>query len=529
MKMKFNRITMSLISALFVFALISCNMEMPESVRVKSNPGLYLSLGSPFAGSNMSFSEYLSEDGLKEQLGGESGNIDLLVWDEYPDQNVQAYRVRYPVADINIDLTEYVESMDVASNLDSASGAWIPGTGSEIDIPLPLDSMSFAHDVTNVTISVTLKFEQSYTAPAADVTGSDTVPAGVAVTFKGPVFGGNVNGTPSDSPPNKWSSSQIATFNPATDIISMGVTVPAGYWFSPQLGFEWTSADISIGAEGKQTGSYKLDFTSFSEFMGEGVSFKKISGYMYKETVGSNTFTANTTTSLTWQGGSPVPVTPNGALTDWKNSFTQPNNNEIDLTNLFASPLTFDYTLELSEATINSSETGTNTGKISVDMVILLPLEFTLDDSLKSDIKDSKNNSYRKLELEMLQGIGKSEGDLLGRGSGEENMFKDMKEVSLIFSDYINEAIDGLSFGYKLTDTSGWKVLDAQALKSGAVITLNEIPNPFTPEFQLLVSDSAILKILKREKDDEGNYKEANIDLKIAVEAKTDLDYPVKF
>lgn len=196
---------------------------------------------------------------------------------------------------------------------------------------------------------------------------------------------------------------------------------------------------------------------------------------------------------------------------------------------MFTKSLTFNYKLTLSEATINSSDTGTNTGKISVDMVILLPLEFTLDDSLKSDIKDSKNNSYRKLELEMLQGIGKSEGDLLGRGSGEENMFKDMKEVSLIFSDYINEAIDGLSFGYKLTDTSGWKVLDAQALKSGAVITLNEIPNPFTPEFQLLVSDSAILKILKREKDDEGNYKEANIDFKIAVEAKTDLDYSVKF
>ena len=529
MKMKFNRITMSLISALFVFALISCNMEMPESVRVKSNPGLYLSLGSPFAGSNMSFSEYLSEDGLKEQLGGESGNIDLLVWDEYPDQNVQAYRVRYPVADINIDLTEYVESMDVASNLSGASGAWIPGTGSEIDIPLPLDSMSFAHDVTNVTISVTLTFGTGATPPTS---GNDTVPDGVAVTFKGAVFNGTVNGTRSDPPSNTWSSPQIATFEPATDKVSIGVTVPLGTWFSPELGFDWTSADISIGAGGTQEGSYNLDFSGFGSFMGEGVSFKEITGYMYVEKVQGGKFTAETDITLTWEGGSPINVTPiSSPLTGWKGSFTKPNENDkkIDLTDLFTKSLTFNYKLTLSEATINSSDTGTNTGKISVDMVILLPLEFTLDDSLKSDIKDSKNNSYRKLELEMLQGIGKSEGDLLGRGSGEENMFKDMKEVSLIFSDYINEAIDGLSFGYKLTDTSGWKVLDAQALKSGAVITLNEIPNPFTPEFQLLVSDSAILKILKREKDDEGNYKEANIDFKIAVEAKTDLDYSVKF
>lgn len=510
MKMKFNRITMSLISALFVFALIACELQVPQSVRVKSNPGLYLSLGSPFAGSDesLSLNDYLSEEELEKQLGGESGDIDLLPWDEY-DEDVRAYRVRYPVADINVDLSQYVADMDAASNVSGASQGWIPGTGSEIDIPLPLDSMSFVYNVTNVTISVTLNFQQGYTAPAAGETGTDTVPDGVSVTFKGAVFSDTAPSTPTG---NKWASSEIATFSPATNIISMGVTVPAGYWFSPSLEFDWEEAKVNIGEEGE--GSYELDFTSFSSFMGEGVSFKEITGYMYIENPTSSTIAV----TLTWKkstGDNDVDIDEiSEALTNWETGFTVSTDpdKKIDLKDLFTYPLEFSY--DLSDVTLKKVDN--KTGKISVDMVILLPLEFTLASSLQSNTF----TGYKKLNIEALRDLSSGGGgDLFGRtGSepSEDDIFSDLDGVTIKF-DNAKGIPEGLAFGVKYgSKTAILEINNNPSIK----LETEDIGYPFSPSFELLVEDGKNLKILKGEED---------IDFNIAVEAQTDLDYQVKF
>jgi hypothetical protein len=533
MKMKLIRITMSLISALFVFALIACDLEAPQSVRIMSKPGLYLSLGSPFAGEKMSLSDYLSVDELEKQLGGEQGDIDILEWDDYTsedgEKDVQAYRVRYPVADININLSQYVEDMDVASNLSGASGGWIPGTGSELEIPLPLDSMSFAHNVTNVKISVTLKFESGYTTPAADATGSDTVPDGVAVTFKGAVFGGTVNGTRSDPPSNTWSSSQIATFEPATDKVSIGVTVPAGSWFSPQLEFDWEEASISIvgeadGDKTKQTGDYELDFSDFGSFMGEGVSFKEITGYMYlKKPESGGDLDADAEVKLTWKKDTgnvdaKVEEITDEEIKNWEAGFTPPTDNkyQIALKELFTYPLTFHYELTLKEVTVKKADN--KDGQINVAMVILLPMEFELSNS-------SENFSdYNKLDLEALQGMGDGGGggDLFGRTgpeSGEDDIFSNLDGIAIKF-DNVKGIPEGLVFGVKYgTGTEDQKTLDFEN-ETSISLSAEQIQYPFSPKFELLVKDGETLKILKDKED---------IDFTIAVEAKTDLNYQVKF
>ncbi|MDR2417649.1 MAG: hypothetical protein LBD79_01170 [Treponema sp.] len=541
MKMKLNRITTSLVSALFVFVMVSCdlgNLQVPSSVRIKSSPGLYVSLGSPFdAGEGMSLNQYLSVDGLKEQLGGENKqNLDIIEYIVPSDEKMQAYRVRYPVADININLSEYVEQMDVASNLSDAEGQWIPGTGSEIEIPLPLDSMSFAHDVTEVEISVTLKFYTPTTPtepPPKGEQGNDVVPTnGVKVTFKGAVF--NNSGDP-EPEGNKWTSPEIAEFQPATDKVSIGVTVPLGTWFSPQLSFDWEQAAISLGeakeegTEDTQEGMYELDFSGFGEFMGNGVSFKEISGYMYLATPDTNDLKAEAEYRLTWDKGTEkteVAVTPvEEALSGWKQNFTAPADTyKIDLTNLFKYPLEFSYELKLTRVTIKKEDN--KAGKISVDMVILLPLEFTLDDTLvSSNFKDATNTPYKKLELGMLQDSVGDGGDLFGRtGSDEDDVFKNLESVTIYFSNYTNGMIEGLAFGVLLKDGEN-ELLTEERLKDGdgkLTLDADDIAYPFSPKFELLVKNEETLKILK---DEAGK----GIDLSIAVEVKTDLDYQVEF
>jgi hypothetical protein len=505
-------------------------------VRVKSNPGLYLSLGSPFAGGEggMSLSEYLSVDGLKKQLGGESQNIDILEWDSDPDSNVQAYRVRYPVADINIDLSEYVESMDVASNLPTAQSGWIPSTtGSEIEIPLPLDSMSFAHDVTNVKISVTLKFAETTgtTPPDENQTGETTVPDGVTVTFKGDVFG-NTESTQTD---NKWTSPNIATFQPATDKISIAVTVPAATvpsvrWFSPELGFEWEKADIEPEGGTTLSGKYPLDFSNFGSFMGDGVSFSDVSGYMYLKNDLNQT---SPTLKLKWNKTGEVEEevdigqkTIEGVVENWTNENFSPSddtNKKIDLNKLFTHSLTFEYELTLNKVTVQKTESKTG---LLADMVILLPLEFKLTES-SSIFKDDSGKAYGKLNLEALN-MSSGNNDLLGRTSGndQDSMFKNMQDAKILISGYRNDMIDGLAFGVVKKEDSTQLIKESDLGTGSASIdlTVTDLEYPFNPKFELLVPSGDVLTIKKKQ-----DGKDPTIDFTIAVEATTDLDYQVKF
>jgi hypothetical protein len=503
---------MGLVSAWFVFALSSC--EIPSSVRIKSSPSLYLPLGSPFGGGDsLSLNQYLSVGELKNQLGG---NVDIVEWDASPlgaeFANVQAYRVRYPVADINMDLSQYVQELDAASKLASeASEGWIPSVdGRELIIPLPLDSMSFASNVTDVVIKVTLSFKDSDAGrPGAD----KSMPAGVEVRFSGKAAGGTPSG-------NTWSSPKIPVFNPVGDDVSITVTgVPAGTWFKPALGFEWVTADISLGSS-KSTDHYELDFSKFSGFMGKGISFKKVTGYLYIKK--PSNATANVTTTLTWRNPvSAILIDPVPEALNW-NTFTPPAANfEIDFTRLFDSPLTFDYTLDLQKVTVTS--TGHNGERLAVDLVILLPLEFTLD----TGTVEYNGNSYRKLELEMLSDMsGEGSGDLLGREEGEDGMFSGLKSVKVFFSKYTNTIIGGLAVGIKTR--AGAKLVDFATFgeKGEGEIELTEqdIAYPFNPKFELLVPAADTLKVLKPEAG-----KDGEIDFSIAVRVDTDLDYPIEF
>ncbi|MDR1400048.1 MAG: hypothetical protein LBJ41_09020 [Treponema sp.] len=519
MNIKLNRIIMSLLSALFVFALISYNLEIPESVKIKSQPGLYISLGSPLDGTGMSFNEYLSEEELRKQLnsGERTQGIELIDdWNDPNNEELQTYLVYYPIADININLSEYVENMNLTSNVTNVSGGWIPG-GSKTDITLHPDSISFTKEVKEVMISLTLTFIQSFTPPDPDAPSETDVPDGANVTFTGKEVFESPN-TPPTLPNlqgNKWVSPEF-DLEPAKDQISISIIVPIGYWFKPELEFEWASSILQLDNDGTKKGEYKLDLSKFSKFMGAGISFQKVTGYMYLQKPDDNILTASATVKLTWKEDGiseeeTVKPIEEEFPTDWE-SFNPSSIDEdsiIKFTDLFKHSYTLEYELTLKEATIKKENNPT--GRFAVDIVIVLPLGFKLDQS--SDIF----TNYNKLDINALQNQG-AEG-LLGKTGVEDDMFKGLESVNILVSNY-NKIIDGLWFGVKIDeDTTQIADLGGQV----EIIPITSIPNRFTPTFELLVEKNKTLRILKPQLG-----KDTAIDINIA-EAKTDMDYRVKF
>jgi hypothetical protein len=531
------RVTLGLVSALFVAALLSCGMQIPESVTVKGTPGLYVPLGSPFAGSGegggaASFSDYLSEAKIREMLGDDE-NMDLVAWDDPDHTGVQAYRVRYRVADINTDLSEYASKLEVGAS-ESDLGGFIPGTGAPVALPLPLKSMSWAHSITNVTIGVKLTF-----LAAVDLSQ-------VSVVFGGAASGGTPAPTSGSVTEVTYTSNQIAMFNPETDEVTAAIKAPAGVYYKPELVFNWATATIAL-EDGAKEGAYPINFSSFGSFLGEGTEFAAIDGYLYQHASGSNLTisgtlgASNDKYAMVWEDGTTESVHEVSDELLWGSDYTRPNPTndpdtelKIDLTGLFDQGLTFNYGLNVQEVAINSAESsGTNKSSSQIYLVILLPMKFALtgEPALYTDMNENPagfySGDYRKLDLEMLQGMGGDGSDLLGRSGGGDDMFSDIEYITLSFYDYSNNIIDGLFLGITTGEHTQFVPLNTTTLKLND-ITFKQADTayPFAPKFELLVpagtDATSTFQILNP-----GVGKEAKIDFSISVEAKTALDYQV--
>jgi hypothetical protein len=86
-----------------VMLLTTCAFETPESVRIKGNPGVYISLGSPFVRADgtrdpdKDLGSFLSRDKIKQMMASD-GEGSLAELDE-PDKDILTYVARFPIAD----------------------------------------------------------------------------------------------------------------------------------------------------------------------------------------------------------------------------------------------------------------------------------------------------------------------------------------------------------------------------------------------------------------------------------------------
>lgn len=121
-KYNFHRIIFFVV---LVFAT-SCGFEIPEKLTVKANPTVNLSAGV----FKKDVSEFFSTDNLKELLGDQAEVSNLQFWkyeptDEPTDETETAnkydgnlaYLVRYPITEVEMDISKYSDSLNIADNI----------------------------------------------------------------------------------------------------------------------------------------------------------------------------------------------------------------------------------------------------------------------------------------------------------------------------------------------------------------------------------------------------------------------------
>jgi len=326
--------------------ITSCGFEMPESLTVKGNPGLYISLGSPFARMDPKdrLENLISTDNIKKMLSGNAAETgagsELIIYEVDEDltkalgieKTTQTYLVRYPLAEMPLDLKQYTDQAMAAINekkqftipylpvnpslsrliylIEDAPGFTENPTGPEypqnnipfIKIPLA-DMAKLVMRVEAETYGV-FGLEVSYDSDLANNLEL-RIPGLGFDWMKGIPVDADGNPNPVGTPAKlRYYSSTKKTFYPRDEIVS-GVTINksdlstggnlyiyariSGTFqqqktYEPSLVFQWDNAKIDTisGTENKGSfsGEYPID-NNLNSFLGEGVTFKQADGYIY--------------------------------------------------------------------------------------------------------------------------------------------------------------------------------------------------------------------------------------------------------
>jgi hypothetical protein len=601
--MRKNWITMGMLSALFVFVLVSCGFEIPKSVTVRGTPGFYVPLGSPFAGQEAtdSVGEYLSIEGIQKMLGPD----DVMTVFDYnagQDDDPQTYLIKYHIADMNLNLSE---SIGEIATTQSAVSVTVP------DLTQPPYSMLGTIDATNPlylttgmppvtqteTPVVTITFDENTTKW---ITSISSEVGTLGLKFKGDVVGdiqvaipqwgigtADTSGKITDWSQGDYKNSEnetkffntsSKTWNPNTQIkvyVAIISTDISGETIAPELAFDWSSALIDVKTaqedgsplfEGLK-GEYPLDLSSLKDTLGT-LSFKEVFAYVYINNLPNAGNTGEHKLKLTYTsttGSETVITTGAGGYAEIENavvtnedleSTVDPWNPDdenaslddpLNFTSLFsAGKATLGYELTMESVEITKAKMDDTKKNITVDILIKLPLEFEVNEPASNQFdkfktytdKDGKKpyeHGFVKLDLAALGDMGNTGGgDLLGRTGDGDDMFGDIEylKIWVLASGFKNDIIDGLVLGVYNTPKEGpvaTDILDLAELKSSNTDQDIELtPDyPFSPTFEILIPKPSANKpgTIKVPHQDAGTKPE--LDFKIAVEAKTALDYKI--
>jgi hypothetical protein len=574
-----------LLSLVCCLILLSC--QIPESLTVKGNPGLYVPLGSPFAAMKEEdrLENLISSKKIMEMMNSKTSETDtdneLLVYEVSEnmarnhgfDTKLQTYMVQYPLTEMPLNLEEYLnnsmsdvnekgeisipEIPALTGSLPANTYYYIYGDGSSDMIgndnkpffKVPLNDM--AKLVEKVTRNSGGKFgmEINYTSQLAQY-----------LEIKIPAFGINYKkGTPYPAVnPTKliYADDSGNDFVPRDDLHKSGddselwvyarISGPCVGNIEPGMVFEWTKALIDTSSAGAENGAFHVEYpieNSLGDFLGGGVSFKKVDGYVYMSGIVSpkpiimtvdigngSTQTRNlqeakeSFTTTTKPDGTNV---VDGSLTT--SSFI--NGTPLDLAPIFETEgATLKVDINIQDMEIENDDNIANKS-IKFNLYVLIPMNLKVSEvpgkeALPTNVGGVNiKNNYVQLDLgDALDKIGK--GDLFGREEGKDNLLKDIDSVELILKGVEISIIKQENLMLLVKTNNNYKLLEFKE-NASLMFDGSSLGVPFSPEFFVLLKKDVI-------SGSSGSFEilrtvAPKFDFKIDVKAKAKIDYTIEF
>jgi len=612
--------TLSFICVLLL-AVSSC--EIPQSLTVKGNPGLYVPIGSPFAGMKREERlEYLiSSENMRKMMNENSGKAgvgnELKIYEvsddlakalkdkgKIEDADVQIYLVRYPLAKMPLDLQKYTNgAMDAVNEKKQftipdipavipGSSVYLtekegpqttdtgPGGSDKPFIKIPLDNM--AKLVKWVERSTTGIFGLEFVVDDANselLNNLELLIPGLGLTEwrKGKLEDGKIRFyEPSKTMFYPRSQGDGINFSDLTEgnlLIYAKISGSVrGQILEPSMVFDWEKAAIDTVAgtdtEGSFTGEYPID-NNLSEFLGSGVTFKTVKGYMYMSGVHVEQASSEMTIEVTKteiKGTHPLQDVPppqfpdgdkfekiHGAMLLEKDKMSFEDEEPLELSAMLTAnnpTLKVAVLIEGMEITRDLLEDKDKDVAIQFDLLLMIPMDLKVEtkDSSKapSGIATNEKNETVNLSNYVMLDLGDSlqkgmgDGDLLGRKEGEENYLKDIAYIDIGLTldpktDFYINIIDSSKLAVLVTTKDGKtkRIMELRPPKTSLRLEgdfLNKIP--FSPEFSVLLEKDN--KAAGGGKENFGSFqikrqKNAKFDFSLSVKAKTKLEYTMDF
>ncbi|MDR3343422.1 MAG: hypothetical protein LBT14_11680 [Treponema sp.] len=500
-----------------VFVILSCELpQVPNAIRVQGDPVIYLPLGNPFAGDTVpKIADYLSIESIRQMVAGSDNAIGIYEYDIAIYADVQTYVVRYPMVNMPLDLTEYMKRTfkEVVTEIDVPS---VPLFGEpDFMIPIPIETMTKLVKVVwgqefgiRMPVEEVLKDNLEIMIPEF---GFSDYKTGVLREDGYLYFLGDENNTAEyeatfdvtlgDETRFKFDpqqSGKISLYLRVRESIK-GISM-----ITPEIVFDWDKVTIDTTVEGETEnnrleGSYPLDMGDLMSFLGMGVMFKNVHGYVYVHGLPAD----NTQSSLRLDvegenllGNTPsrsiimreppdfsddpqVPFT--GSL--FPDSIAAADDDPLDLLLAFnAKKLSqLHYSIVIYEVTLDNSE-DIREDVITADLVIELPLDFEVKDD-----PDKPRGNYVKLDLGDVLPDGGGDGDLFGRTGEDEtsDVFNSLNEVTIYLKNYNNTV-----FNTELVMLVGDIEVALPSGKKAEIpipISKDKIAYPFNPRYEILL------------------------------------------
>jgi len=569
-----------------VCCLILLSCQIPESLTVKGNPGLYVPLGSPFATMKEEdrLENLISPNKIREMMNNNASAVDtdneLLVYEVSEsmaethgiDKKLQTYMVQYPLTEMPLDLEKYLnDSMGDVNDKEDISIPEIPTlTG-----PLPSGEYFYIYGDDSPPDKSGNDNKPFFKVPLNDmaklvkkVTRMDgrfgmvinnTPELKQYLEIKIPAFGINtyIKGEQDPTDPTKliYANKSSNDFTPKVDLKKTGddyelwvyarVSGPCTGNINPDMVFEWKKALIDTSSEGSGNGHFNVDYpieNSLGDFLGGGVSFKRVDGYVYMSginsspekpiimtvDIGGNIQTRNlqdAKESFTIDPGTNV---VRGSLT--VSSFTGSNTTPLDLAPIFESAsATLKVNVDIQDMEIEN--TGNIDKVVKFNLYVLIPMDLKVSEVPGKELPNVSvggvniKNKYVQLDLgDMLAKEGGK--DLFGREGGKDDLLKDIDSVELALRGVNITIINKENLRLLVKNRNDYSLLE---FKDGVPLKFNSnsLSAPFSPEFTVILEKDTVpgtfgsFKILRTDTP--------KFDFKLEVKAKAKIEYTLEF